>query len=62
MPDWRGIQGLRVAIGISRTNWMPVGVSFHERLFSAKLSLYQLGSYAVLNWLDDPAWLALVFC
>jgi hypothetical protein len=43
-------------------NWVPVGENFHERLFAAKLSLYQLGSYAVLNWLDDPAWLALIFC
>ena len=62
MPDRRGIQGMRVPIGISRTNWTRVSVNLNERLFSARLWLYQLGSYAVLNWLDDPAWLALVFC
>ena len=62
MPNRRGIQCLRIAIGISRMNWLSLGVNFHERLFAAKLSLYQFGSYAVLNWLDDPAWLALIFC
>ena len=31
-------------------------------LFSAQLWFYQLGSYAILNLLDDPAWLALMFC
>lgn len=62
MPDWRGIQGMRFAIGISRTRWATVGVSLDERLLTARLWLYQFGSFAVLNLLDDPAWLALMFC
>ena len=58
----RGMQGMRFAIGISRTRWIGVRANLKERLFSAKLWLYQLGSFALLNWLDDPAWLALIFC
>ena len=58
----RGVQGMRFAIGISRTRWIGVSLNFNERLFSAKMWLYQLGSYALLNWLDDQAWLALIFC
>lgn len=46
-----------VAIGLGRDD-MRVA-----RLMScAELWFYQLGSYAILNLLDDPAWLALVFC
>ena len=62
MTDWRGIQRMRVAIGILRTRWATVGVNLDERLLTARLWLYQLGSFAVLNLLDDPAWLALIFC
>ncbi len=58
----RGMQGMCFAIGISRTRWIGVRANLKERLFSAKLWLYQRGSYALLNWLDDPAWLALIFC
>jgi len=45
-----------------RTSWRRGGVSFDELMFSAKLWAYQIGSYAILNLLDDPAWLALIFC
>lgn len=38
------------------------GVSLDELIYSAGLWYYQVGSYAILNLLDDPAWLALIFC
>ena len=53
---------LRFPLGMLRMNWMRVGVNFNELLFSARLWTYQLSSYAILNFLDDPAWLALMFC
>jgi len=62
MPGRRAVQGPDLAIGMSRMNRMRVGVSFNELLFSARLWTYQLSSYAILNLLDDPAWLALMFC
>lgn len=47
----------QVAIGLGRDELCV------DRLFSsAQLWFYQLGSYAILNLLDDPAWLALMFC
>jgi len=43
-------------------SWALADVSIDELLFSARLWAYQVGSYAILNLLDDPAWLALIFC
>lgn len=47
-------------------NGLPVfvhsGVPFDERWLSAKVLMYQVCGYVVLNLLDDPAWLALIFC
>lgn len=62
MPGERTVRGTHLAIGMSRMNRMRIGVSFDELLFSARLWTYQIGSYAILNLLDDPAWLALMFC
>src|SRR4051812_1073237 len=33
-----------------------------ELLVSAQYWAYRLGAFVVLNVLDDPAWLALIFC
>lgn len=33
-----------------------------ERIATVKLWGHRVGIYAVLNLLDDPAWLALMFC
>jgi len=31
-------------------------------MFSAEYWAYRVGGFVVLNVLDDPAWLALIFC
>ncbi len=33
-----------------------------DTLARAELWFYRIGGYLVLNVLDDPAWLALMFC
>lgn len=33
-----------------------------EFLAHAQIWLYRLGGFVVLNVLDDPAWLAFMFC
>lgn len=33
-----------------------------ELIFTIELWAYRVGGYVVLNVLDDPAWLALMFC
>jgi hypothetical protein len=34
----------------------------NELIFTLELWAYRVGGYVVLNVLDDPAWLALMFC
>jgi hypothetical protein len=35
----------------------------HDELFATvQIWAYRVGGYVVLNILDDPAWLALMFC
>jgi hypothetical protein len=33
-----------------------------EFIASTQYWLYRLGGFVVLNVLDDPAWLAMIFC
>jgi len=33
-----------------------------ERIEQARFWAYRVGAFVVLNVLDDPAWLALIFC
>lgn len=33
-----------------------------ERVEVLRLWMYRVGIYGVMNLLDDPAWLALMFC
>lgn len=35
---------------------------FDDLLLTAQYWLYRIGSYLLTNVVDDPAWLALVFC
>ena len=35
---------------------------FDDLLFTAQYWLYRIGSYLLTNVIDDPAWLALIFC
>ena len=37
-------------------------MAFDELLSTAEYWAYRLGAYVVLNLLDEPAWLALMFC
>jgi hypothetical protein len=37
-------------------------VEIEEFFASAQYWGYRLGAFVVLNVLDDPAWLALIFC
>ena len=37
-------------------------VNFDHVLLHAEYWTYRLGGFVVLNLLDDPAWLALIFC
>jgi hypothetical protein len=37
-------------------------MSLAELLVTIQLWGYRVGGYVVLNVLDDPAWLALMFC
>lgn len=39
---------------------LPVNVT--ELIALAQFWAYRLGGFIVLNVLDDPAWLALIFC
>ena len=38
------------------------GVISEHVVASAQYWAYRLGAFVVLNVLDDPAWLALIFC
>ncbi len=33
-----------------------------DKLIGVRLWLYRLGGYLLINFVDDPAWLALMFC
>ncbi|MFT3849317.1 MAG: hypothetical protein QM739_11800 [Propionivibrio sp.] len=57
-----GILGTFLALGMWRMSWRHGGMSFDELMFCAELWMYQISCYAILNLLDDPAWLALIFC
>jgi hypothetical protein len=35
---------------------------FDNLLLTAEYWLYRTGSYLLTNVMDDPAWLALIFC
>jgi hypothetical protein len=37
-------------------------VTWLDITFKAELWAYRVGGFIVLNVLDDPAWLALIFC
>jgi len=37
-------------------------VNVTELFATAQFWAYRLGGFVVLNVLDDPAWLALIFC
>jgi len=37
-------------------------VSAAEFLQQAEFWAYRLGGFVILNVLDDPAWLAMIFC
>jgi hypothetical protein len=38
------------------------GMLFDDFLPTAEYWLYRTGSYLLTNVMDDPAWLALIFC
>jgi len=33
-----------------------------ERWIRIQVVLYRVGAYLLINFIDDPAWLALMFC
>ncbi len=33
-----------------------------DPLFRVQLWLYRIGGYLLINFVDDPVWLALMFC
>jgi len=37
-------------------------MNWTELIAATELWAYRVGGYVVLNVLDDPAWLALMFC
>jgi len=47
---------------INRPALTLVTVVTEEFLSQAQFWAYRLGAFVVLNVLDDPAWLALIFC
>ena len=40
----------------------PTFLTSPDMLFNAELWFYRFGDFFVTSILDDPAWLALVFC
>jgi hypothetical protein len=45
----------------ARANYL-LALPWPERMLVFRLWGYRVGVYAVINLLDDPAWLALMFC
>jgi hypothetical protein len=37
-------------------------MNWSELMASSEFWIYRVGGYVVLNILDEPAWLALMFC
>jgi hypothetical protein len=38
------------------------GISLEQFIEQAVFTAYRLGAYVLLNWAEDPALLAIVFC
>lgn len=62
MANRRGVQVFGLANGMQRMTWIPFDVRFGQLWLATRLWGFQASSYAMLNLLDDPAWLALIFC
>jgi len=47
---------------VIRTQAGALAVTWADIKISGKFWAYRLSAYLLLNFVDDPAWLALMFC
>ena len=57
-----GTGSVQIAVPIQDIQTPPWPQTWSEKSLVAQFWTYRLAAYLLLNVVDDPAWLALVFC